>query len=97
MTKIKLNNSEYQIESYNRTTNISDNNITSTAYLNLSSGEAVNLNSLLGTTINSIEIDVDDVKIYELTNINAKVDSVNEYLSGNRMSYNVNITFKQGE
>lgn len=97
MTKIKLNNSEYQIESYNRTTNISDNNITSTAYLNLSSGEAVNLNSLLGTTINSIEIDVDDIKIYELTNINAKVDSVNEYLSGNRMSYNVNITFKQGE
>lgn len=97
MTKIKLNNTEYQIDSYNRTTNIMDGNINSTAYVNLVNGDATALNALLGTTITSIEITVDSDKIYELTSINATVESVNEYLAGDRMSYNLNITFKQGE
>lgn len=97
MTKIKLNNFEYQIDSYSRNTSIMDGNITSTAYMSLVNGDAVSLNNLFGVTITSIDITVDGNKIYELVDINAKVDSINEFLSGDRMGYNMNISFQQGE
>lgn len=94
MTKIKLNNYECEIDSYNRNTNISDGNINSSGYINVPNGNVDELNALLGTTITSIEIYIDNDKIYELHNINAEVSSLNEYLSGDRMTYNLNLTFK---
>lgn len=94
MTKIKLNNYECEIDSYSRNTNISDGNINSSSYVNVLNGNVDELNALLGTTITSIEIYIDNDKIYELHNINAEVNSLNEYLSGDRMTYNLNLTFK---
>lgn len=98
MIKIKLNNYECEIDSYNRNTNIIENGtVNSIAYANIINGNIGELNALLGTNISSIEIYFNSNKIYELQDITAEITSVNEYLSGDRMSYNINITFKQGE
>jgi cob(I)alamin adenosyltransferase len=94
MTKIKLNNYECEIDSYSRTTNISDGNINGSGYINVLNGDVDELNALLGTTITSIEIYVDERKIYELHDIDAEVNTLNEYLSGDKMAYNLNLTFK---
>lgn len=94
MTKIKLNNYEYEIDNYNRTTNVIDGNISSSAYVNIIEGNTSTLNALLGTVVTDIEISVDEQKIYELHNIDAEITSLNEFLSGNRMSYNFNLIFR---
>lgn len=93
MTQIKLNDYVCEIDSYNRNTTISGGVLSSNGYINLVNGNASELNELLGTPVTDIEITVDNEKIYELHDIDAEINSMNEYLSGNRMAYNLNIVF----
>ena len=94
MIKIKLNNYECEINSYNRNTSIMEDNISSNANITVINGEAEELNALLGTDIESIEITIDEDKIYDLKNLNAEINTINEYLSGDSMIYNIGIIFK---
>ena len=93
MIKIKLNDFECEIDNYNRNTNITSGLITSNAYFNVLGVEISAFNAILKDKITSIVIIVDDKEIYNLTDIEAEISSVNEYLSGDHMSYGVNLNF----
>jgi hypothetical protein len=43
--------------------------------------------------ITSIQIYYNDTLIYDLSNIHAKVDNINEYLNVDKMSINMNLVF----
>ena len=95
MITIKLNDYECQIDNYNRNTSISEGNFSSNGYASIVNGDVNELNALLGTSITSIEIYSNEEKIYDLKNISAEINSINEYLSGERIAYNVSMIFRQ--
>ena len=97
MITIKLNNYECQIDNYNRNTSITEGNFSSNAYASIVNGDVNELNALIGTTITSIEIYSNENKIYDLQNISAEIVSINEYLSGEQINYNINMIFRQSE
>lgn len=43
--------------------------------------------------ITEIQIKHDDTVIYEVSELTAHIDNINEYLSGDRMTVNVSIKF----
>lgn len=93
MNKIKFNNTEYEVESYSKNTSFSGETIVSNAYCAIITDDVASLNTLAQTTITSIQIYHNEVLIYNLSDISAKIDSINEYLQGERMGINVNLTF----
>lgn len=95
MNKIKFNNTEFTVETYNKTTYFSGETITSNASCTLTVNDVTTLNELVGVPITTIQITHDDTLIYNLTNISAHIDNVNEYLSMDRMNTNINIAFDQ--
>lgn len=93
MNKIKFNTTEFEIESYNKTTNFSPEGISSNAYCSIYTNDINAVNALAENTISTIQIYSDQNLIYNLQDANAKIDSINEYLTGNRMGININLTF----
>ena len=93
MNIIKLNDAEFQVESYNKTTTFSGENISSSAYCQVNTDNINTLNELAADPITSIQILHDGDLIYNLQNINAKIDNINESLSMDRIFINVNLTF----
>ena len=94
MNKIKLNNVEVELESYNKTTYFSEHAMNSNANCVVITNDVTALHTLAETVITSIQIKSDETIIYDLQNINGKIDNINEYLNGNRMSINIFITFQ---
>ena len=92
MNKIILNNAEFEVVSYNRNTYLSDGTIRSNASANIKA-DIAEVNALLNTTITSLEITHDGTSIYHLTNLNAKMESMNEYLNGDTIDISINLTF----
>ena len=84
----------YELNSFNRDTtfNVTDNTMTSNAYMNLRGTDA-NLEALGRSSITSLEIKVNNETIYDLDEITAHITSLNETLIGDSMSTNVNISF----
>lgn len=93
MNKIVFNTTEFEVESYNKSTSFGGEVMTSNAYASLRTDDITVLNTLAQTTITNIKIYHDSNLIYDLQNISAKIDNINEYLNGDRMSINVNLTF----
>lgn len=93
MTTIKLNNTEFEVESYNKNTYFTGENIMSNANCSIKVVDMNTLNALVPVAITSIQIKYDNNIIYNLTDVNAKIDSINEYLNGDHMNTNVNFTF----
>lgn len=93
MNKIKLNNAEFEIENYNKSTYFGGDTITSNANFQLTTNDITLLNALVSETITSIQIIHDDTVIYNLTDINAHIDNINEYLNFDRMNINVSMRF----
>ena len=94
MNTIKLNNVEFAVESYNKNTTFSGETVSSNGYISFAPIDNIDaLNTLSQSAITSIQILHDEKVIYDLQNINAHVDSMNEYLSGDRMTIGVNLTF----
>lgn len=93
MNTIKFNDLELEVESYNKNTYFNDGNITSTGYCTVITNDIASLNELMGEIITSIEIKHNDNSIYNLANLNAHIDTINESLSGDRIVVNLNITF----
>lgn len=93
MTTVKLNNTEFVIENYNRSTYFSGETMTSNASCTVRVTDASALSALITENITFIQIKNDGNIIYTLDNINAKIDSVSEYLSGDHISTNINMLF----
>lgn len=94
MNKIKFNNEvELQVESYNKNTYFNNNTMNTTANCSVITDDIAALHALANDKITSIIITCNDNVIYNLSNIDAKIENINEYLSGERMYINVNLTF----
>lgn len=93
MNKIKFNNTEFEVETYSKTTYFNGETITSNGSCNVVTSNVASLNSLAQNEITSIQITHDDNLIYDLNDISAKIDSINEYFTGDRMSISVSLTF----
>ena len=93
MNVIKLNNTEYPVTSYNRTTNFFDGNITSNGYISIQTNDTSTLNTIAESPITSIQIYHENTKIYDTGEINAHIDSINEVMGEDQMYVNVNMTF----
>lgn len=93
MNKIKFNNFEAEVDSYNKTTYLGGDTIMSNANCSIRTSEITTLNNLMLDIITSIQIFSNDILIYDLQNIRAKIDNVTESFGGDRMYVNVNFSF----
>ena len=93
MNIIKLNNTEYQVESYNKNTYFGGESISSNASCSIITSDLDGLNTLAATPITQIQIYHDGTLIYNLQNIDAHIDSINEYLNDDRVNIGVNFGF----
>ena len=93
MNKIKFNNAEFEVESYNKTTSFMGETMSSTAYCTIITDDIEALNEVAQTEITTIQISHDDEVIYSLENQHGHIDSTNEYLNGDRMSVSANLSF----
>lgn len=95
MSTIKFNKEvEMEVESYNRNTTFNiDGSITSNASCNVHVDNISTLNDLALQPITAIQIYTDGNLIYDLDNINARVESIGEYLNMGIMGTNMNIVF----
>lgn len=94
MNTIKFNNTEFELDSYNKNTYFSmDGNINSNASCNISTSNITELNALAESSITSLQIFHNEELIYDLQNIDAHIDNINEYLNNDRMSISINMTF----
>ena len=96
MNVIKFNNTSFEVESYNKNTYFNGETVNSNANCTIKANDMTVVNALAEETITSIEIRHDGEVIYTLSNINAKIESINEYLSGDRMNVSINLTFNMG-
>lgn len=95
MSKIKLNNTEFEFDSYNKNTYYGGETVSSNANCSLLNVDMADLSALAETTITSIEIrNNENTLVYDLKNINAKIDSINEYYNGMTMAISVNMIFQ---
>ena len=92
MNTIKFNNAEFEVESYSKTTYF-NNALSSNASCSIITNDIDTLNALAIEPITSLQILHEGEVIYNLHDINAKIDSINEYLNGNRMNINVSLNF----
>ena len=86
----------FGLESYNKTTTFEGNTVNSSGYASLITTDITALTTVASGTITSIEIQHDGTSIYNSTNLNAKINNINEYLSGDRINVNINFVFNQG-
>lgn len=93
MNLLVLNDTTFEVVSYNKNTYFNGETIESTANFSLAGANASDLNELAQEPITSIQITHDGNTIYELTELNAKIESINEYLSGDHMDVNATIRF----
>lgn len=94
MNKIKLNNLELEVESYNKNTYFSGSTITSNASMSVRTNNMTVLNELAEDDITSIQIRANEELIYDLQDINAHIDNISEYLNGDRMNVTLNLSFR---
>lgn len=93
MNTIKINNLELTVESYNKNTYFNGQTIASNATCNVVTSDINALHELMEEEITSIQIFYNETLIYNLQNITARIESINEYLNTDRMNININFTF----
>lgn len=93
MNTIKFNNTTFEVENYNRNTYFSGETVNSNGSCSLLNADIADVNELGTTIITSIQIYHDSTLIYDLQDVNVKIDNINEYLSGDRVSMSVSFTF----
>ena len=93
MNIIKFNNTEFELESYNRNTYFNGETISSSAGCGIIAANITEIDALAESTITSLQIYHDNELIYDLQNIDAHVSSVSEYLNTDRINITINIEF----
>ena len=92
MTIIKFNNTTFEVTSFNKSTYF-NGNLVSAATCELEGTNVDALEPFLTTPITTLQIYYNDALIYDLQNITARIDAINEVLEVNHMGISVNITF----
>ena len=93
MNTIKFNDTSFEVESYNKNTSFMGETISSSASCTINTNNIESLNALAQDSITSIQILHNNDLIYNLADIDAKIDNISEYLNGDRMGVSVNLTF----
>lgn len=97
MYKISLNDKQFDIDNYNKSTNFNNGMIDSNIFISLITKDITELNKLAEETITSIQIAMENGNvIYTLEDIEAKVSNINEFLSGDHININLNLTLNKG-
>lgn len=94
MNIIKLNNSEFEVENYYRSTSFTDNVIQSSGNCVLNTSDTSALYEIAESPITLIQITKDDEIIYNLDNITAHIENIIESFSADRFYINVNFIFE---
>lgn len=94
MNIIKFNDVEFEVISYNKNTFFSDDTISSSASCQIIIANMDTLNNLANTAITSLQILHDGNVIYNLSDINAHIENISEYLNVDRMDINVSLRFE---
>ena len=92
MSTIILNETELEFQGYNRHTYYDANDgVISNAYINMINGEntLASITALTKEIITSIKIKKDNEIIYELSNLNAQIQSSDESYDGNYVNINI--------
>ena len=94
MKTLILNNEEFEITSFNKYTSIQRESIRSNASINMADNSDYNRLYAMGEdTITSLVIKNGETTIYSLSNIGAKIDSMNEIMEDDIIRLVVNIDF----
>ena len=93
MNVIKINNTEFGVINYNKVTYFGGETISSSASCTITVEDIADLNALAEVPITSIQIYHDEELIYNLQNITARFDNINEWLNEDHMDISVNIIF----
>lgn len=95
MTKLILNDKEFEVISFNRSTYLNDNELVSNASALLVSTEEciTNIHSIFDTHITTIKIKKDNEIIYNAGTIDASITVINESLMGEEVNISINIDF----
>lgn len=93
MIKIKLNNEEFEISAFTKTTTFYNQEMVSTANCTLPTLDMAVISELAQTPITSLQIYNNDNKIYELDNINAVITNIVEMLEDTYINITMNIAF----
>lgn len=93
MDKIKLNNTEIELLAFHRNTTFTGSTIVSEAGCSIVSNDRDALNALGFEKITTLQIYHDDQLIYDLQDIDATMDTINEYLDGDHVNLGLSIHF----
>ena len=95
MTKIVINNNEFDVLSFNRNTYVNEDQVFSNASIIFAANDTPvsNLHALVGNSITSLKLKKNDEIIYDAGEINATITSLNESLMGDEININANIEF----
>lgn len=93
MNIIKFNGVGFEVSSYNKYTSFSGENMAGTAACQIKADNITALQTLGKSTITSIQILHDEVVIYDLVDVSAKITNINEYLSNDKIDVTINLEF----
>ena len=91
MITIKLNDMECTLLTFNNNTYFNDNSASGTITCEVEVVDADDIQTLGESPITSLIIEKNDEVIYRMTKLNAKLNSINEYLMGETMHTTLNI------
>ena len=95
MNTIVFNNdATFELEAFNKNTTISGSTLTSTGNATIYTSNIDDIMALALETITSIQILFDEDVIYNSTNLTCKLNSISEYLSGNRVNIQLSFNFE---
>lgn len=93
MATLKLNNTEFEISEFNRTTYYTSEELNSNANVIVENTTVSALETLAHVEITSLQIINNGEVIYNLQNISATLDTINEYLKNGHMEISIGINF----
>lgn len=93
MNQIKLNDSTFEVVSFNRSTNFNGERVVSNGFCAIHTTEMDTLNELAKYPITSIQIYHDEELIYRVSNLNGKIIAIDEMLNQDAVSVSININF----
>lgn len=94
MNTIKFNNHTYEVFAFNKNTYFNDGVISSNGGCQIKTSDITSLQTLGTETIETLQIYHDDTLIYDLQNLNGKLNSIDEYLSEDHININLNFNFR---
>ena len=93
MNKIKLNTLELEVEDFSKNTYFNGNSVERTGNCTIITNNVASVIALGSTPITSIQIYHDETLIYDLSDINAVITNVSEFLDNGRMRIGINLVF----